>query len=99
MLSSLCVWTSMVVGTNIVVHNNKLETINQGKSTAYWCSKKEIRPKWTYYFGYKWAKEAKLSKLSSASFDFDIGTKDINEILMEKIRGNFRYQNIMHGQL
>ncbi len=89
MLSSLCVWTMMVVGSNIVVHNNKLETINQDKSIAYWCSKKERRLKWTYYFGYKWAKEAKLSKLLSVSFHFDIGTKDINEFLMEKIRGNF----------
>ncbi len=81
MLSSLCVWTAMVVGTNIVTHNNKLETINQDKSIAYWCSKKERRP--------KWAKEAKLSKLLSASFNFDIGTKDINKFLMEKNWGNF----------
>ncbi len=85
MLSSLCVWTAMVVGTNIVAHNNKLETINQDKSIAYQCSKKERRPKWTYYFGCEWAKEAKLSKLLSVSFNFDIGTKDINEFLMEKI--------------
>jgi hypothetical protein len=28
MLSSLCVWTIMVVGTNIITHNKKLETIN-----------------------------------------------------------------------
>lgn len=87
MLSSLCVWTSMVVGTNIITHNNKLETITQDNSIAYWCSKKERKPKWTYYFGYKWAKEAKLSKLLSASFNFDIGTKDTNEFLMENFGG------------
>ncbi len=99
MLSSLCVWTTMVMGTNIIAHNNKLETINQDKSIAYWCSKKERRPKWTYHFGNKWAKEAKLSKLLSVSFNFDIGTKYTNEFLMEKFQGKFQYYNIIHGQL
>ncbi len=89
MLSSLCVWTTMVMGTNIEADNNKLETITQDNSIAYWCSKKERKPKRTYYFGHKWVKEAKLSKLLSVSFNFDIGTKDINEFLMEKNWGKF----------